>query len=120
MKSSNETDNSSNKGANKTAKVKKKTADVAKNKNDMVAEKLRQLSLEDKLDKQLKAWKSAKTCVPLSQYQTHFKPLALGVRKNLWEEGYRYRSRRKQSGHSHFKLEWNALTDRDGLIIRYN
>ena len=47
----------------------------------------------------------------MSQYQLNYQPMEYGIRKNLWEEGYRHRNDRKQMGFKHTKLEWRNLTD---------
>jgi hypothetical protein len=72
------------------------------------------LSLDDKLQSQ-----RAGICTApgtggrgfMSQYQLNYQPMEYGIRKNLWEEGYRHRNDRKQMGFKHTKLEWRNLTD---------
>ena len=41
-----------------------------------------------------------------SQYQLNYRPMPLGVRKQVWEEGLNYREQRKKAGFNHFRLEW--------------
>ena len=73
-------------------------------KNGML-DKLRQLSISDEAPEEIGRDR------PLprphsSNYQLDFRPMAAGVRKKLWEEGYRYRNQRKMKGFRHEKIEW--------------
>ena len=77
-----------------------------------ILEKLKRLSLDEKIAKQNQAFKAAVAANLTSQYQLNFRPMPVGVRKRLWEEGYRYRNQRKKNGFNHFKLEWKLATDR--------
>ncbi len=76
---------------------------------DDVIKKLQQLSLEEKVQKKVN---SSKSTTLTSQYQLNYRPMPVGVRKDVWEEGFRYRNQRKKNGFNHFKLEWKIISDR--------
>ena len=78
---------------------------------------LEKLSLEDKLRRQRRAANQQlvqQSRGTLSQYQLNYQPMDKGVRKSLWEEGYRHRNDRKQLGFKHTKLEWRTPGMEDG------
>ena len=51
----------------------------------------------------------------LSDYQSNFRPMQVGLRTHVWAEGWQQRQKRKVSGFNHFKLEWNCSSaDRYG------
>ena len=47
---------------------------------------------------------------PSSQYEINYRPMVAGLRRKLWEEGYRHRNQRKLKGFRHEKLEWRTPT----------
>jgi len=42
----------------------------------------------------------------VSQYKLSFRPMPVGMRKRVWEEGWNYRNQRRKDGFNHFRLEW--------------
>ena len=85
-------------------------------KNDLLG-KLRHLSISDDAEKEIKR-KGSEERPPLSppprppssQYELNYRPMVAGLRRKLWEEGYRHRNQRKLKGFRHEKLEWRMPT----------
>ena len=75
-------------------------------------DRLQRLSLEEKAATAAAATEAAKATRLTSQYQLNYTPMPVGLRKDLWEEGWKYRNIRRRDGFNHFKLEWMILTDR--------
>ena len=69
-------------------------------------DQLRKLSLSDKAEEEVGREGRPPLRPPSSNYQLNFRPMPAGVRKKLWEEGYRYRNQRKMKGFRHEKIEW--------------
>ena len=56
---------------------------------------------------------------PSSQYELNYRPMVAGLRRKLWEEGYRHRNQRKLKGFRHEKLEWRMpSTERPPSVKR--
>ncbi len=75
-----------------------------------VLDKLRELSIKEDVQSKKADHRPARP--PSSQYSLNYRPLVEGLRKRLWEEGYKYRNERKLTGFTHEKIEWRMATDR--------
>ena len=79
--------------------------------NDLLGNLL-QLSISDDAGENEKRTEQEKEPAPLrppsSQYELNYRPMVAGLRRKLWEEGYRHRNQRKLKGFRHEKLEWRV------------
>ena len=79
--------------------------------NDLLRN-LRHLSISDDSGKNEKRTEREKEPAPVrppsSQYELNYRPMVAGLRRKLWEEGYRHRNQRKLKGFRHEKLEWRV------------
>jgi hypothetical protein len=90
------------------------SAPAAPNKSDAVLDKLRKLSIREEADSSERT--RAQPRPMSSQYDLNYRPLAVGLRKMLWEEGYLWRNQRRMIGFQHEKIEWRLpTTDRSAI-----
>ena len=89
--------------------------DVGGSGGEDIIDKLRKLSV-DNIERKGEAGAGKKSRhkngTLISQYELMYKPLQVGLRKSLWEEGYKYRNERRKNGFNHVKLEWRLPSER--------